>query len=435
MKTMIKNCFFHSARIGGLMAGVALLLGMAPSPGAAQDMDNRWLPWLGCWEAVDGGDEAPLLCVRPASEGAGVEFVTWAEGEASSSEAILADGVPRNAEREECQGIEEARFSGDGHRIYLKSDYVCEGGIERNASGILAMINPMEWVDIKAVDGSPWVLRYRLARSSRIEESGLETVVASRASAAKAARISASSRLTVEDIIEASASVDGAAVEALIVEKSDPFAVNADMLVGLDDAGVPDGVIDLVVAVSFPDRFAVKSGPVQVEEYADETAPRRSIYMAGGFYDPFYWGPGFGYSRLGYGYGYSPYYYGGYGWGYGSSYYGWGYGGYYRPSTIVVQPRSSGIQMIKGRQGYTSRGGSGYTGRRTQPRGGSVSSPGSRATASPGRTSGGSSGAVRRTKPTGGGSGGVGSSTGASASSSSKTVRRTKPTGSGGGLI
>jgi hypothetical protein len=380
---------------------------------------------------VDGGDEAPLLCVRPASEGSGVEFVTWADGEASSSEAILADGVPRNAEREECQGIEEARFSGDGHRIYLKSDYVCEGGTERKASGILAMINPMEWVDIKAVDGSPWVLRYRLARSSRVEESGLESVVASRASVAKAARISASSRLTVEDIIEASASVDGAAVEALIVERGDPFAVDADMLVQLDDAGVPDGVIDLVVAVSFPDRFAVKSGPVQVEEYADETAPRRSIYMAGGFYDPFYWGPGWGYS--GFGYGYSPYYYGGYGWGYGSSYYGWGYGGYgyYRPSTIVVTPRSTGGRMIKG-VGYTRGSGSsgGYTGRTAGVRGGGVGSSG--ASASPARSSG-SSG--RTAKPRSGGGGSVSKAPARSSSSSRSTGRTAKPRTGGGGLI
>jgi hypothetical protein len=339
--------------------------------------------------------------------------------------------VARNAEREDCQGIEEARFSGDGHRIYLKSDYVCEGGVERKASGILAMINPMEWVDIKAVDGSPWVLRYRLARSSRVEEAGLENVVASRASAVKAARISAASRLTVEDVIEASASVDGAAVEALIVERGDAFAVDADMLVRLDDAGVPAGVIDLVVAVSFPDRFAVKAGPVQVDEYAEADRPRRSIYMAGGFYDPFYWGPGFGYS--GFGWGYSPYYYGGYGWGYGSSYYGYGYGygRYYGPSTIVVTPRSSGGQRVKG-QGYTrGSGGSGYTGRTAGVRSGGSRSSG--ASASPGRSSG-SSG--RTAKPRSGGGGGtVSKAPSRSSSSGSSSVRRAKPRGSGGGVI
>ncbi len=423
---MSKRKTSYTSAAGLLLAAVVLLVGMAPSPGAAQDVDARWLPWLGCWEAMEGEDEAPLLCVRPSEDGTGVEFVTLSEGETAASDVIRADGISRNVEREECQGMEQARFSADGTRIYLKSDYVCEGGDRTEASGILAMINPMEWVDIKAVDGSPWVLRYRLARSSKVEESGLENVVASRAADVKRARIAASARLTEEDIVEAVGNVDGAAVKALIVEKGDPFAVDADMLVRLDDAGVPGEVIDLVVAVSFPDRFAVKAGPVHVEEYAAEEGvrPRRSIYMAGGYYDPFYWGMGY---RWGYGYG-SPYYYGGYGYGYYGNPYG-GYG-YYRPTTIVVSQRPQGGRMIKG-QGYTRSGSSGgYTGRTAGYRGGS--SGRASAGSSPGRSSGSSSGRVA--KPRGGGTSGKVSS-GPSRSSGSSTGRTAKPRGSGGGLI
>ena len=437
-----------------------LLAGSGTSPVAAQDVDSRWLPWLGCWEAAEAGDEVPLLCVRPAAQGDGVEFVTWSAGELSSTETIRADGVARNAERGECQGLEEARFSDDGHRVYLESSYVCEDGSERENSGILAMVNPMEWVDIKSVDGSPWVLRYRLARASRLQEAGMESVVASRASQVKNARIAASSRLTEEDIIEAAANVDGKAVEALIVERGDPFAVNAGMLIRMDDAGVPAGVIDLVVAVSHPDRFAVKAGPMPVEEYSDEFGAPRRIYMGGGMYDP-WWGGGwfgyspffFGYNRYGYGYGY----------GYGYPYYGgYGYGyPYYRTTPIVVEPRSGG-RMIRG-QGYTrgSSGSSGYTGRTARTRGGSGASAGAaRSPSSPavrrggssgvstGRTAkprGGGSGAVRRTGGSSGGSGAVrrtsgssggGAVTGTSGSSGGGTVRRTaKPrTGGGGGF-
>ncbi len=388
---------------GALLTGVVLLVGLAPSTLSAQDMDVRWFPWLGCWEAVDGGEDSPLLCVRPAAQGEGVEFLTWAEGKITSSETILADGFPKNAEREECRGLEEARFSDDGRRVYLKSDYVCEGGIERGASGILAMINPMEWVDIKAVEGTPWVLRYRLARASKVEEAGMENVVASRASAVKAARIAASARLTENDLIEAAGKVDAVAVEALIVERGDPFAVNAGMLIRLADAGVPESVIDLAVAISFPDRFAVKGGLAQVDEYATDAgyAPRRSIYMGMG---SLYGGFGFGYSPYFYGYGYSPYYYGGYGYGYGN---GYGYGGYYQPRPIIVQPRvSGGGQWIKGR-GYTRGTSAGSTGRQARPRGSSAgSSGGSRATSSPPvRSSGGSRSTGRTAKPrrTGGG--------------------------------
>ncbi len=423
----------HTSLVGGLLAGAVLLGGLAPSSLAAQEMDGRWLPWLGCWEAVDAGDDAPLLCVRPAPQGEGVEFLTWAEGEVTSTEMILADGLPRDAEREECRGLEEAGFSDDGHRVYLKSQYVCEGGGERGASGILAMVNPMEWVDIKAVDGSPWVLRYRLARASRVQEAGLENVVAPRASAVKAARIAASARLTEDDIIEGAGRVEPAAIEALIVERGDPFVVNAEMLVRLDEGGVPGRVIDMVVAVSYPDHFAVKAGPVPVEEYEaeGEFAPRRRIYMSGGIYSPWYWGFGYGYSP--YGYGYSPYY-GGYG------YSGYGYGGYpyYRPAPIVVTTRPSGGRMIKG-QGATRGGsGSGYTGGQARPRGGTAgSSGGTRSTGAPAVRSGGSSSTGRTAKPRGGGggSGSVSSSSvSSSTSSSAATVRTAKPRG-GGGLI
>jgi hypothetical protein len=323
MKIMTKGQNFRNTVMGGLLCSAVLLAGLVPSTLAAQDMDSRWLPFLGCWEAVEAGEEAPLLCVRPAAEGNGVDFVTWTDGELSAPETILADGVARSAEREECQGIEEARFSDDGHRIYLKSSYVCEGQTEREASGILAMLNPMEWADIKSVEGTPWVLKYRLARASRIDEAGVENVVAPRASAVKAARIAASARLTEEDIIEAVGQVEGAAVEALIVERGDRFAVNADLLVRLDDADVPAGVIDLMVAISYPNRFAVKAGPMPVEEYADDEAmnPRRMMYMGSGFMTPGYgnryspWGYGLGY--YGYGYGYNGYGYGGYGYGSG----------------------------------------------------------------------------------------------------------------------
>ena len=417
--TKVRN--LRTSVAGGILAGVVLLVGFAPSTVSAQDVDARWLPWLGCWEAVEGGEDAPLLCVRPGSERGGVEFVTWSLGEVTATETIRADGVQRDVEREECQGIEEASFSDDGRRVYLKSDYICEGGVVRGATGILAMVNPMEWVDVKAVEGSPWVLRYRLARASRVQEAGMENIVASRASAVKSARIAASARLTEGDLIEAVGKVDGAAMEALIVERGDPFPVNADLLVRLDEAGVSEGVIDLVVAISYPERFAVKAGPMPVEEYAvgGDNIPRRRMYMGGGFFDPLY-GYGYGYSPFGYnmyGYGYGGYGYSRYGYG------GYGYGGYgYQYAPIVVTPRTGGGRMIKG-QGYTPSGsGSGYTGGTARPRSGSSGGGGSAA------RSGGSSSSGRTAKPRSGGSGGGSSSSGAS------KVRTAKPRGGGGGF-
>ena len=58
-----------------------LLAALGPQTLSAQDVDGRWLPWLGCWEASDAGAEAPLLCIQPLEgEASGVELVTWADG-------------------------------------------------------------------------------------------------------------------------------------------------------------------------------------------------------------------------------------------------------------------------------------------------------------------------------------------------------------------
>jgi len=385
---------------GGLVAAAFVLVGILPSLVSAQDVDSRWLPWLGCWEASEGGTEIPMLCIQPLTEGQGVELTTWAEGENISTEAIYTDGEPRDADREGCRGLEEAWFSEGGQRVYLKSQYVCEGGIQRGATGLLAFANPMEWLDIKVVEVGgqqiPMVLRYRLARAARVEAVGMGDVVAPRAMSVKASRIAASARLTVGDLIEATGKVDSQAVEALIVERGDVFDLNGDVLVRLADANVSENIIDLAVAVSFPGRFAVSSGEPETIR-----ADRSRGYMPMGmgsygfrsrwsFWDPFYYNP-FLYSP--YGYSYSPYYYN----------YG-GYSGYYRPTTVIVDsnPGASGYthgRVIPGR-GY-SRGGS-SSGSSPSARTAPSSRSGSSAVRSSGGRSSGSSSSGRTAKRRGG---------------------------------
>jgi len=398
---MIARKTSQSSLAGSLLAGALLLVGILPSAVAAQEVDSRWLPWLGCWEASDGGMEVPMLCVQPLEEGDGVELTTWSDGEIISTEAIFADGRARESSREGCVGLEEARFSDDGRRVYLKSEYACEGGVERGATGLLAFANPMEWLDVKVIEVAgervPMVLRYRMARASRVEAAGMDQVVAPRAMSVKAARIAASARLTPQDLIEASGNVDGKAIEALVVERGDPFNVNSEMLIQLAEAGVQESVIDLAVAMSFPDKFAVSSG---VPETVQSERMRGAMPMGyvgprtrWSFWDPFYSPFGYGYNNYGYGYGYGNY--------------GWNYG-YYRPTTVVVQPRASVDhgRVVNGR-GYR-RGGS----------------------------SSGSSGAGTRSAPStrSGGSGGAMTSSGARSGGSSSSSGRTAKRRGGGDL-
>ena len=47
----------------GILVGAWLI--MAAPMAAAQEVDSRWAPWLGCWRAVDEMATAPVLCVVP----------------------------------------------------------------------------------------------------------------------------------------------------------------------------------------------------------------------------------------------------------------------------------------------------------------------------------------------------------------------------------
>lgn len=387
----------------GTLTGLLLALVVSGGSLAAQAVDPRWLPWLGCWEAVEGGEETPLLCIRPFP-GGGVEFVTWAEGRILSTEILQADGVAREVEREGCRGTENARFSADGGRVFLKASYTCEDGRQRSASGILAVLNPSTWVDIKvAGDGvrkAPWALRYRAARTGRVAEAGLEVSQPGQPRAIRDARLAAGSPLTPEDVVEAVRAVDAEAVEALIVEQGQGFQLNAKTLLALDEAGVPGRVVDVMVATSYPSRFVVRSG--EVEDRAGE-APARGGYgvyprpFGWSVWNPWLWDdPFFGYYGY-WGYGVYPY-----GYGYG----GWGWGGYYyRPVRVIIEPNQreeapERARMIRG-QGAT-RGGAPEPTTSRDPNSGS----GGAAASSGGSSGSGSSSTGRTAVRRGGGGGG-----------------------------
>jgi len=51
----------------------------------------------------------------------------------------------------------------------------------------------------------------------------------------------------------------------LVIERAEPFTLDAKRLIALADAGVPSGVIDLMVALSYPQAFAINPAARQGE--------------------------------------------------------------------------------------------------------------------------------------------------------------------------
>jgi hypothetical protein len=391
-------------------AGAPPAAGRAPA--ATDRSDPRWLAYLGCWEAVyesgaPGGTDGQLLCILPVAGEDGVDMATVEAGLIVARERVTADGLQRTDRREGCNGWESAAFSGDARRVYLRTEYACEGGLRRSSTGLLSMASPDEWLDVQVVaagaQSAVRVIRYRAVGVDRTPEE-VTAAIGDRALAIATARAVASSPLAIADVTEATTQVDGAVVEAWLLERQPRFAVDAGRLIGLADAGVPESVIDLVVALSYPNRFAVnresREGELRTPA-AGAREGRADAYAYPDYYDPFYWDPFYRYSYGRYGsYHYSPY-------GYGTGY-GW-YSGY-RPVIIVVgetgEPAPRG-RVVNGR-GYT---------RQDRSTGSSTTT----------RSSGGTAGASTTSST-------ESSATTGSSSTGTSTGRTAKPrTGTGGG--
>lgn len=403
-------------RIVHAFAAGAVALGLSAVGLTAQTDDARWLPWVGCWESVGGTAEDPMLCFRPATEG--VEVLTIQDGAIESVQTLRADGQPHPVELEGCSGTESVSFSRDAARVYQTSRQQCEGGTERAGSGIIAMIAPDAWIDVKSVevDGqtNAWVSHYRLASAQRVESLGLDALVSTRRMAIETARVSAARPPAVDDVIDASGQVQVEAVRAWIAEAAEPMEVAADELIRLADAGVSPDVIDMVVAVSYPEHFMV-GRDAEVAEVRGTRAATRPIYgSATGrarMCTPFAWDPFYA-SFLGYGNGC------GYGFGYGLAY-GRGFGGLYgyspygyRSGPIVIVPRDdhddNGHARVVNGRGYTrGTGANPPSTNRPSTRTGNPPTVSRGAGASTGTASGSTGSTTRRAKPRGGGGGGL----------------------------
>jgi len=272
-----------------LLAGVAMPGVGQNGAATAQEID---LQWAGCWDLENGRSDSEEIeegnrrvCVESRNDT--LTIVTLIDETEARRDELYTDGRPRNVEDGGCTGTEQVVVSGDGHRLYTTADLVCDGGARRRASGISALLAPDSWIDIQVVRVGDE--RELLVRRFAHNESESSAILARAeggdlALAARTARTAAASLLEVDDVIEAVRVVDAAAVEALLLESEASFAIDAGVLISLADAEVPSEVIDLMLALSFPDYFVVN------EEPATERGSVAYGYPVG-FYG--YWSPAF----------------------------------------------------------------------------------------------------------------------------------------------
>ena len=281
----------------------AVLVGIATSAGA-QNVDARWAPFIGCWELIDGG---ATTCVGAATPGA-VTLSTRVDGKPVLEQTIVADGAAHALTEPGCTGSQRAEWSRDGRKLFSRADLTCANEPLRAVTGLALMTGDDSWLDAQAVEiagrTSVRIRKYRRAPGDRPRP---VTSIAPYLGAAT---------FTIDDVTEANAKVAPAALEAALAETGARFVLRARDLVALDDSGVPDSVIDLMIANSFPEKFQVeRRAEANVGGYPPAFGPAEWSGHWGLGYPYFYSYPGYYvdyrnyYSPYGYAYPGSYYYY------------------------------------------------------------------------------------------------------------------------------
>jgi hypothetical protein len=388
-----------------LALAVALLFLPVIADAQSQGTDPKWNAWLGCWELVledardaatrpnparrplaQPRDERPQVCVEAAGNGA--TLTTRVANQSAIQQTIVADGVEHPITDGDCRGTQQAEWSKDGKRLYSRAELSCGNDKgNRRVSGFSILGANGTWTDIQAVDVSgQQTVRVRNYR--RVNEATQIGTGLTRATP-----------LTLEDVREAAPKVSERALEAALVETGSSFDLTGKDLLALKDGKVPPSITDLMIALSYPDRFVIER-TARADRGPTTTLLDEPFFLgwafgypmwsdAFGFYSPYY---GRYYSQF-----YSPFY----------SYLPWYDPGYFGGGSIIItdpgggagaplQPSGAG-RVVDGR-GYT----------RVRPREAEPTTP--RSSAGSLASSSGGSGSSGSAPSSGGGGGSVSSS-------------------------
>ena len=302
------------------------------------DVDSRFNAWLGCWRLNDDlSGTGARLCVTPEKNG--VRLQTIAGTQRGIDELVVPDGATHAIVDSDCKGTELAEFSKDGARLFRTTEVTCGTEAPRTIKAVMFMTAGPALINVQHVSGSAANTSVRVQRYRRSANQNLADGTKAPQPNAQSGRLTTAESTTwsIDDVIEANGKLPVEALQAALTEVNHRFDMNKKTLVALDDAGVGDAVIDLMVALTYPERFVVQRA-------GGSTTPT-GVLTGGGWFDPFM-SPMMATSMLDcyspYGYGYRSYYsmcgaglYGAYDifgysnfrfgnpYGYGYPYYGW----------------------------------------------------------------------------------------------------------------
>lgn len=182
-------------------------------------------------------------------------MVTFAGEREVLSESVVADGSPQSLTDPACRGERLTRWSSSGTRLFSSSTLTCEKQPVVKTTGLSGLVSADEWLDVQVADvgGREQLRTRRFWRSTTAPPAAVATAL--RDVRLTRPQVAAT---TIEDVIEASRNVASVGVEAWLAESRAPVPLDRRVLVQLSDAHVAPQVIDVLVALAYPEKFEVR---------------------------------------------------------------------------------------------------------------------------------------------------------------------------------
>ena len=369
--------------VSAALVTITLLSGGGVAAQSTQfTLDARWQPWLGCWQPSEApaviSARVTTVCVAPTNSASAVQVTILEDTVVTMRDTVDASGVARRVDREGCSGTETGAWSADNRRVFLHTNLKCGTGLARIGNSIVAMTPSGEWLTVQTmtVGAGSGVRAVRYRDAGSLKTLSRELPYADPHLAVVSARANAGAALDVAAVVEAVKRTDTAAVQAWIVARGTKFNLSAQQLVALADAGVPGSVTDVMIGVSYPERFALESPPRPVGDGHGAT-------VDDGLYNSPYYPPYSYYPRYGY--------------------YGYGAYGYNAAPVVIVRGSDEPHgKVVKGHgysQGSSGSSASPSSSSKSSGSSGSGSSSGSGGSSSGGSSSSSSGGRTAHTRP------------------------------------
>ena len=329
MQRVLLSTFTATACLFGMLF-TASTAGAQTAPSPSPKIDARFNAWLGCWRLEDDlAGTGARMCITP--DQGGVRLQTLVGANRGIDEFVIPDGTARPIVDSECKGTERSEWSHDGTRVFRTTDVTCKNESPRTIRTIAFLAPGPMWIHVQHVSGDTTVPTVRAQRYRRAANQNLAD--GSKAAQPTASPLAADLAWSIEDVIEASSKLPADALQAALADVRQKFNINRRTLLSLDDAGVPESVIDLMVALTFPQKFVIEragaSAPIGVSTgmgwydpfmsplMSPFGSPYSNCYVANGYYGYRSYYDMCGPYMYNYGYNYYPY----------GPYYGYGYAG------------------------------------------------------------------------------------------------------------